>query len=145
MYRFLEYTVGQYMTHPVQTVTPHVPLRELELLFEKHDFNAFPVVNPADSTEMVGLVTKFDFLKVFAFSTGQLLPHYDELMNQTVQDVMVEAVVSVTPDTPLTRALQHMVNLRARSLPVVPANGQLLGIIAREDIMRALKDATQAD
>lgn len=26
MYRFLEYTVGQYMTHPVQTVTPDVPL-----------------------------------------------------------------------------------------------------------------------
>jgi CBS-domain-containing membrane protein len=145
MYRFLEYRVGQYMTHPVQTVTPDVPLRELESLFEKHDFNAFPVVNTAASREMIGLVTKFDFLKVFAFSTGQLLPHYDELMNQTVQDVMVEAVVSVTPDTPLTRALQHMVNLRARSLPVVAPNGLLLGVIAREDIMRALQDATQTD
>jgi CBS domain-containing protein len=144
MYRFIEYTVGQYMTHPVQTVTPDRPLRELELLFEKHDFNAFPVVNTAASKEMIGLVTKFDFLKVFAFSTGQLLPHYDELMNQTVQDVMVEAVVSVTPDTPLTRALQHMVNLKTRSLPVVAANGQLVGVIAREDMMRALKDASQA-
>jgi CBS domain-containing protein len=65
-------------------------------------------------------------------------------MKQTVQDVMVEAVVSVTPDTPLTRALQHMVNLKARSLPVVAANGQLVGVIAREDIMHALKDATRA-
>lgn len=145
MYRFLEYTVGQYMTHPVQTVTPHVRLRELEALFEKHDFNAFPVVTTTASREMIGLVTKFDFLKVFAFSTGQILPHYDELMNQTVQDVMVEAVVSVGPDAPLTRALQHMINLKARSLPVVASTGQLLGMIAREDIMRALKDATQAD
>ena len=145
MYRFLEYTVGQYMTQPVQTVTPHVPLRELESLFEKHDFNAFPVVATTASREMIGLVTKFDFLKVFAFSTGQLLPHYDELMKKTVQDVMVEAVVSVGPDVPLTRALQHMVNLKTRSLPVVAPTGQLLGMIAREDIMRALKDAVQAD
>lgn len=144
MYRFLEYTVGQYMTQPVQTVTPQVSLRELESLFEKQDFNAFPVVNKDVNTEMIGLVTKFDFLKVFAFSTGQLLPHYDELMNQTVQDVMIEAVVCVAPDTPLTRALQHMVNLKTRSLPVVAANGQLVGVIAREDMMRALKDATQA-
>ena len=43
-YRFLECTVSQYMTSTVQTVTRKVTLRDLEALFEKHDFNAFPVV-----------------------------------------------------------------------------------------------------
>ncbi len=42
MYRFLEYTAGQYMTHPVKTVTRQTILRELEVLFEKHDFIAIP-------------------------------------------------------------------------------------------------------
>jgi len=37
-----------------------------------------------------------------------------------------------------------MVNLKARSFPVVDAQGQLLGIISREDVMRALKEATRA-
>ncbi|HEV8717763.1 MAG TPA: CBS domain-containing protein [Candidatus Binatia bacterium] len=142
MYRFLEYTVGQYMTHPVKTVTRRTPLRELEALFEQHDFNAFPVVEGKD---IVGLVTKLDFLKAFAFTTGQMLPHYDELMSRTVGEFMTEAVVHVDPAAPLTRALQLMVSLKARSFPVVAPDRHLVGIISREDIMRALKEATQAN
>ena len=140
MYRFLECTVGQYMTREVKTVDRHTTLRELEALFAKHDFNAFPVM---DGKEMNGLVTKFDFLKTFAFTTKQLLPHYDELMGRTVEEVMTEAVVHVEPAAPLTRTLQLMVSLKARSFPVMTADKQLVGMIAREDIMRALKDTTR--
>ncbi|MEW6297726.1 MAG: CBS domain-containing protein [Thermodesulfobacteriota bacterium] len=32
--------------------------------------------------------------------------------------------------------------MKARSFPVVAPDGHLVGIIAREDIMRALKEAT---
>jgi len=140
MYRFLEYTAGQYMTHPVKTVTRQTTMRELEGLFDKHDFNAFPVV---EEGRMVGLVTKFDFLKTFAFTTNQLLPQYDELMKRTVGEVMTAAVVHVEPAAPLTRVLQLMVNLKARSFPVVAPDRQLVGIISREDIMRALRGATR--
>jgi CBS domain-containing protein len=140
MYRFLECTVGQYMTKSVKTVTRNVTLHELEALFAKHDFNAFPVV---EGQEMVGLVTKFDFLKAFAFPTGQLLPHYNELMKRTVGAIMTEAVVHLEPAARLTRALQLMVNLKARSFPVSSSNTQLIGMLAREDIMRALKDSTR--
>jgi len=140
MYRFLECTVGQYMTREVKTVDRHTTLRELEALFAKHDFNAFPVM---DGKEVSGLVTKFDFLKTFAFTTKQLLPHYDELMGRTVEEVMTEAVVHVEPAAPLTRTLQLMVSLKARSVPVMTADKQLVGMIAREDIMRALKDTTR--
>jgi len=140
MYRFLECTVGQFMTREVKTVDRHTTLRELEALFAKHDFNAFPVM---DGKEVSGLVTKFDFLKTFAFTTKQLLPHYDELMGRTVEEVMTEAVVHVEPAAPLTRTLQLMVSLKARSFPVMTADKKLVGMIAREDIMRALKDTTR--
>ena len=140
MYRFLECTVGQFMTREVKTVDRHTTLRELEALFAKHDFNAFPVM---DGKEMNGLVTKFDFLKTFAFTTKQLLPHYDELMGRTVEEVMTEAVVHVEPAAPLTRTLQLMVSLKARSFPVMTVDKQLVGMIAREDMMRALKDTTR--
>jgi len=140
MYRFLEYTVGQYMTRQVKTIVRQTSLRELEALFAKHDFNAFPVV---EGQAMIGMVTKFDFLKAFAFTTGQLLPHYDEIMKRTVGEVMTEAVVHVEPAAPLTRTLQLMVNLKARSFPVLSPEKHLVGIIAREDIMRALKDSTR--
>ena len=44
MYRFLECTASQYMMPAVETVTRQVTMRDLETLFEKYDFNAFPVV-----------------------------------------------------------------------------------------------------
>jgi CBS domain-containing protein len=140
MYRFLECTAEQYMTRSVITVTRQLTMRELGQLFEKHDFNSFPVVEEGN---MMGIVTKLDFLRTFAFTTGQMLPHYDDLMRRPVIEAMTEAVVHVEPAAPLTRVLQLMVNLKARSFPVVGAQGQLLGIISREDVMRALKEATQ--
>ena len=90
-----------------------------------------------------GIVTKFDFLRAFAFTTGQMVPHYDELMKRPVAEVMTEAVVHVEPTAPLTRVLQLMVSLKARSFPVAGAERQLMGIISREDVMRALREATQ--
>ena len=139
MYRFLECTVSQYMTRSVKTVTRQITLRELEALFEQHDFNAFPVV---EEGKMVGIITKFDFLRAFIFTTRQVVPHYSDLMSHLVGDAMTEPVVHVEPTAPLTRVLQLMVNLKARSFPVVDANGQLVGIISRDDVMRALRAAT---
>ena len=139
MYRFLECTVSQYMTHSVKTVTRQVTLRELEALFEQHDFNAFPVM---EERKMLGIVSKFDFLRAFTFTTYEMVPHYDDFMNRPVADVMTEAVVHVEPTAPLTRVLQLMVNLKARSFPVLDTNRQLVGIVSREDVMRALREAT---
>ena len=140
MYRFLEYTAAQYMTRAVRTVTRQVTMGERGKLFEKHDFNSFPVV---EGGNMLGIVTKCDFLRTFAFTTGQMLPHYDELMRRPVAEMMTEAVVHVEPTAPLTRVLQLMVSLKTRSFPVIGPDRQLLGIISREDVMRALKEATQ--
>jgi CBS domain-containing protein len=142
MYRFLEGTVEKYMTRAVRTVTRQTTMRELEALFEKHDFNSFPVV---EEGKMLGIVTKFDFLRAFAFTTGQMVPHYDELMRRPVGEMMTEAVVHVEPAAPLTRVLQLMVSLKSRSFPVIGADHQLVGMISREDVIRALKEATQQD
>ena len=140
MYGFLACTVSQFMTRTVLTVNRQTTMRELALLFEKHDFNAFPVV---EDGKMSGIISKFDFLRAFAFTTSQVVPHYDELMIRPAAEVMTEAVVHVDPTSPLTRVLQLMVNLKTRSFPVLNANGQLDGIISREDVMRALKETTQ--
>ncbi len=142
MYRFLEGTADQYMTRAVTTMTRRTTMRELEALFEKHDFNSFPVV---EGGKMLGIVTKFDFLRAFAFTTGQMVPHYDELMQRPVAEMMTEAVVHIEPTAPLTRVLQLMVSLKSRSFPVIAPDRNLVGMISREDMIRALKEATQSD
>jgi CBS domain-containing protein len=139
---FLGCAVAQYMTRTVVTVNRQMRIRELGALFEQHDFNAFPVV---EDNKMLGIVSKFDFLRIFAFTSSQMMPHYDELMSRRVADVMTEAVVHVDPTAPLTRVLELMVNVKARSFPVLNAARRLEGMISREDIMRALRETTLAE
>ena len=140
MYGFIGCTVKQHMTQTVLTVKRQTTMRELAALFEKHDFNAFPVV---EEGKLLGIISKFDFLRAFAFTTSQVVPHYNELMSRSAAEVMTEAVVDVDTTCPLTRVLQLMVSLKTRSFPVMSAEGQLEGIISREDVMRALKETTR--
>lgn len=142
MYGFIGYTVEQFMTAKVVRVTLEVKLGDLETQFRKFDFNAFPVV---ENEKLIGLVTKFDFLKAFAFTEGRILPPYEELMNRSVADVMTKDVISVRPETPLTRVLDLIVLKRIRSFPVVSGVDKLVGMISREDLMRALKQATTSE
>jgi CBS domain-containing protein len=139
IYGFLACTANQFMTPTVVTVERQTTIRQLGALFEKHDFNAFPVI---EDGKVLGFVTKFDFLRTFAFTSSQMIPHHDDLMSRRVEDVMTEAIVHVEPTLPLTRVLQLMVSLKMRSFPVMTPDRQLLGIISREDVIRALKEKT---
>jgi CBS-domain-containing membrane protein len=139
VHKFLEATAGQYMTRAVRTVTRDTTMREFEKLVDDADFNTLPV---REGDDIVGLVTKFDFLKCFAFDPGRMVPGYDELLSRTVADVMTSEFIYVDPATKLTRVLQLMVDHRIRSIPVLDAAQRLAGIIAREDVMRALAAST---
>ncbi len=140
MYRFLEARVADYMTRAVLTVTPDTPVRELERRFTEHDFNGFPVL--AGGT-IVGVVTKFDVLKAFIFTPQTVVPRYEELSGRAAAEIMTRDVLTFTPETPLTRVLQALVDSRVKSFPVLEKD-RLVGIIAREDVMRALRDASEA-
>jgi CBS domain-containing protein len=140
LYRFLEETAGSYMTRNVTTVTRETTIRELGEMFDRDDFNTYPVV---ENDEVIGIVTKFDVLKCFAFTPNQMLPRYSDLMNRTLASVMTSEFIYVRPDTKLTRVLQLMVEHRIRSLPVTDGDNRLVGIIAREDIVRALAAAAR--
>ena len=141
MYKFLQQTVADYMTRNVKTVTRELPVGELNEMFERDDFNTYPV---EEDTQIIGLVTKFDVLKCFAFTPSQMVPHYDDLMNRTVADIMISAFIYVAADTRLTRVLQLMVEHRIRSIPVMDNEHRLVGIVARKDVLRALSASAES-
>ena len=128
------------MTRTVRAVTRGLTMRELGQMFERDDFNAYPV---EEDGQMVGLVTKFDFLKCFAFTPNQMVPRYDDLMKRTVADIMTSEFIYVRSDTKLTRVLQLMVEHRFRSVPVIDIGHRLEGMIARGDILRALEECAR--
>ena len=136
LYTFLEQIAADHMTRDAKTVSRDLSLRELEDLFEKDDFNAYPV---EESSQVVGLVSKFDFLACFVFSPATMVPRYDDLMNQTIANIMTPDFIYVRGDTKLTRVLQLMVDHRIRSMPVIEGDQRLVGMISRDDVMRALQ------
>jgi CBS domain-containing protein len=120
VYRFLEARVGDYMARDVVTVPGEVTIGELERLFDAHGYEAFPV---ADDGRLVGIVTRFDVLRVFLFRTDRVVPQYEELAKRSAGEVMTPAAVTFAPDEPLTRVLQALVERRVKSFPVLDTDG----------------------
>jgi len=136
MYEFLQETVANNMTRRVRSVMPETTVGDLYRLFAADDFDAYPVVK--DDT-LVGVVSKLDALKVFALAEDQILPHFADGMDATVDQIMTSDVIAVQPETNLQRVLQLMIEHRVKSLPVIDKWRNLVGMIAREDVMRAME------
>jgi predicted transcriptional regulator len=136
LHSFLEKVVADYMTREPRVVRSEFTLRELGDLFERDDFNAYPV---EDHSQVIGVVSKFDFLASFIFNPAHMIPHYDDQMKLTVMDVMTPEFIYVGMETKLTGVLQLMVSHRIRSMPVITSNQRLVGMISRRDVLRALQ------
>jgi len=136
MYEFLQETVEANMTRAVKSVSPETRIADLYGLFAADLFEAYPVVR---DEIVVGIVSKLDALKVFSLGQDQILPHLRDGMNGTVDTIMSSEVIAVDPETKLQRVLELLVKHRVKSLPVVNQWRNLLGIIAREDVMRAME------
>jgi CBS domain-containing protein len=79
-------------------------------------------------------------LRAYSFTPDAIVPHYDEIRARPVRSVMTTQPLTVGPDLPLTRVLELLVATRVKSLPVVEGGG-VTGIVAREDVLRALRRA----
>jgi CBS domain-containing protein len=139
MYEFLDYRVQDVMSRPV-CIRGETTLAEAEALLEKHGWNGVPVVDSAERP--IGYFTSLDLLKAFAFSEDVILPPYERVLERPVSEVMTRDVLTVCPRTPLTRVLQKLVDTRSKSLAVLEGD-RVVGVVAREDVMGALRRAGQ--
>jgi CBS domain-containing protein len=142
MYEFLEYRVADAMSYHPVTLAPTATLAEVERAFDEHDYECLPVCN--HDGMLLGVVTKLDFLRPFAFARETMLPRYEEIMARPAASVMTEHPITVSPETPLTRVLQLMIETRHKSLPVM-LGGLIVGMIARRDVVRALGRAAAGE
>lgn len=77
-----------------------------------------------------GLIT-LDEIEVVQYAAGR----QPDPLAQSVRAIMRTGVTTVTPDTPVADLVALLVQRGYRSLPVVDANQQLLGIITDGDLM----------
>ena len=140
MYDFIYYQVRDVMTSRVITITEQTTLEEVGRIFEDNDFNGLPVLDAQG--HLLGMVTKLDFLKAFVFTDKVKVPPYEAIMQRSAARIMTTDLCFVDPEMPLTRVINRMVETKYKSLPVL-ANDSLVGMVAREDILSALRGAAQ--
>ena len=127
--------VKDVMTTGVITVSPETDIRTLKEMFERYDFNSFPVVKDG---KVVGIVSKLDLLKAFTAGLNVSLGRMLKLYSKSASDIMHTAIISVGPEDDVSKAAGYMVEYQIRSMPVIE-KGKLKGIISREDIIQCLR------
>ena len=154
------------MIEDVKTVSPDDDVSDVLHTFARSDFSGFPVVD--DAGTVVGVVTESDLVDLFEPDEETLWipvglpPFVDTLTYQVkapwgdldlgvdmirnadrpVSDVMSTDVATVTPDAPVDDVLDLLVgdDPDINRVPVVDEDGRVVGIIARQDVIRAFRD-----
>lgn len=132
--------VHQVMTTAPVTVNPMTTVMELLALFDRHDFNAFPVVAP-DGT-LRGIVSKLDVLRLLHPDEQFRLPDAKVIGATRVAEIMRPGILTVEGEDPVVAAAELMVSTGRRSLPVVRRGSgwpKLVGIVSRGDLLRGLR------
>jgi len=138
--------VRDAMTRDPKTVTPDTSASETARLLLSGSFHAVPVVDA--SRRPVGIVTQGDLIERAGMPVrlGLLdeLGHpgisttLNALGGKLVSEIMSRPVVTVGQDRLLVEAVDTMLARRLKRLPVVDADGRLVGVLARYDIFHAI-------
>ena len=140
----MEPTVKDVMTTHVVSVTKQASFRTMAAALREHRVSAFPVVD--DDGKVIGVVSEADMLAKEALKsepggmpgmiTGILRrKEHEKARGTTAGDLMTSPAVTVTPDDTIQRAARLMYTRKVKRLPVVDANGHLVGIIGRTDLL----------
>jgi CBS domain-containing protein len=134
-------------THVVKT-TPEASLAEAVDLMDIYQVNSMPVVN-SDGV-LCGIIAEQDVLQTLfrapRSSDGELLNNTALDLSHVVpaaatipvRDVMQHAVVSVAEDACLTDAMRSIIVNNFTRLPVVSAQGEVVGTLNRVDVLQAI-------
>jgi CBS-domain-containing membrane protein len=137
--RIKRHRIREIMTPSPITVSPKTGVRKLKSLFDKHDVNAFPVVD--EHGILRGVVTTLDILRMFRPPRTLSYAAVRALWAQHTEDIMRRGVVTVRPDDAVETAVELLVDRQHRSLPVVEGRhgrARLVGIVSRRDTLRCL-------
>jgi CBS-domain-containing membrane protein len=138
------WTVDDVMTAAVVSVDASATYRDMvDLLMSRH-FSAMPVIDP--SRRVIGLVSEADLLCKIEFA-GDEEPRLFErarrrdqrakAAGRTAADLMSAPPVVVRSGTSIAAAARLLDQKRVKRLPVVDADGRLVGIVSRGDLLKA--------
>lgn len=131
-------TAGAVMSRMVEQVQPDTSLRLALRTLREHGVKAVPVVDGA--ARVVGILTQTDLLEKAEWGPMDAR-HFgakDRPLRGKVRDVMTADVASVRDETPIGMVIRAMLDGGHHHLPVVDAEGRLVGMVTQSDVIAAL-------
>ena len=149
----MEPTIKDVMTTRVISVTRDASFRTMAAALHEYRISAFPVLD--DEGKVIGVVSEADMLAKQALeSEPKGMPgmiagllrrkEHEKARGTTAGDLMTSPAVTVTPDDTLERAARLMYTRKVKRLPVVDANGRLVGIVGRSDLLSVFDRSDEA-
>ncbi len=115
------------MTPDPVCCTPDDGILRIAQIMKQQDVGSVPVVESAQSRRLVGIVTDRDLVvKVLAEGRG--------IEGSTVAAAMTGNPASCQETDDVDRAVKLMSERQVRRMPIVDAEGRLVGIIAQADV-----------
>lgn len=141
--------VKEIMTKEVKSILPEKSAKEALDLLEEMQISGLPVID--DKNKLVGMFTEKEALSA-------ILPSYVEKVGRfiyqenpkavrqkilfldklKVKDIMRKNVITVDEDTALCEVARIMLTQKARRLPVLNKAKDVVGMVSRGDIVKAL-------
>ena len=131
-------------------LTPDQSADEAIAALLTHHLQAAPVIDPSDPTNLVGIVTSYDFLQREAFE-GAVVPvdpsdgranvesyaaAARKICARRVSDVMTSDPLTVRRNMGMRVVAATMARDKIHTMPVVDEDGRFVGMITSEDVMR---------
>ncbi len=121
--------VKDYMTRKVMTLDPEMEILRAAHLLIKHNYSGAPVLD--DHGRLVGILTERDCMRVATQA------FYHGTPGGLVKERMSPEPEFVSPEDSILELAEKFIKGRFHRYPVVD-NGRLVGIISRQDVMRAM-------
>lgn len=152
-------TAKDIMTTQVVTVTPETDINEAAAILLEKGFNGLPVVDAQG--ELAGIICQSDLVAqqrkiplpsfftmlggfVALTSLSQMQRAMDKMSATKVEQAMTRNPVTVSPDTPVDKIADLMVDKQYHTIPVVKER-KLAGVVSKRDMLRLLASSTPQD
>lgn len=131
--------VSNIMSSQMLTVHTAQKVSEVYGLLTENNIRHVPVVN---GNELVGLISSTDMMKLSLDAYGTPDSANTEYLDSqfSINDVMSTELITVKPDDSIRMAAEKLGTGAQHSLPVIDADGTLVGIVTTTDLVNYLLD-----
>jgi len=127
--------VEEIMSHRVITVNDSKTIKECYDLMQEYNIQQLPVI--ADSAlHLKGMISKQDILQYIVDD----IEYASQNIYKHIYDISTKKIITTDPISDIRRVAKVMLDFNLNAIPVVNNNDILVGIVSRNDIVKAVSN-----